>query len=80
VGQQFDKKDDAYFLYKDYAKLAGFSLQTARTSKETNHWVCNREGWHGKKGASKDRKGVEKMRLPGLCEGQKGCEAEFLVQ
>jgi hypothetical protein len=32
-----------------------------------------------KRGASKNRKGVEKMRLPGLCEGQKGCEAQFFV-
>jgi hypothetical protein len=28
---------------------------------------------------AKNRKGVEKMRLPSLCEGQKGCEAQFLV-
>jgi hypothetical protein len=31
------------------------------------------------RGASKNRKGVEKMRLPSLCEGQKGCEVQFLV-
>jgi hypothetical protein len=42
-------KDDAYLFYKDYAKLSGFSLRTARTSKETNHWVWSRKGWHDPK-------------------------------
>jgi hypothetical protein len=30
-----------------------------------------------KRRTNKDRKRVEKMQLPGLCEGQKGCEEEF---
>ena len=51
VKQVFPTKNDAYMFYRDYAKLAGFSIRTAKTSKETNHWVCSREGWHeGKKG------------------------------
>lgn len=49
VRQRFPTKNDAYIFYKDYAKLAGFSLRTARTSKETNHWVCSREGKHDSK-------------------------------
>jgi hypothetical protein len=46
VKQVFPRKNDAYMFYRDYAKLAGFSIRTARFSKETNHWVCSREGWH----------------------------------
>jgi hypothetical protein len=49
VGQRFSAKDDAYLFYKHYAKLSGFSLRIARTSKETSHWVCSREGWHDPK-------------------------------
>jgi hypothetical protein len=58
VGKRFSAKDDAYLFYKDYAELSGFSLQTARTSKETSHWVCSKEGWHDpkKRGASKKQK------------------------
>ena len=46
VKQVFPTKNDAYMFYRDYAKLARFSIRTARTGKETNHWVCSREGWH----------------------------------
>jgi hypothetical protein len=49
VRQQFPTMDDAYLFYIDYAKLAGFGLRTARTSKQTAHWVCNREGFHERK-------------------------------
>jgi len=45
VQQTFDTKEEAYLFYLDYAKLAGFSVRTKRTSKETTHWVCNREGF-----------------------------------
>ena len=34
VRQVFPTKDDAYMFYRDYARLAGFSLKTARTSKK----------------------------------------------
>ncbi|CAN6360578.1 unnamed protein product [Urochloa humidicola] len=42
--QEFNSMNDAYEFYKDYAKIAGFSLTTARTSKETRHWLCYRAG------------------------------------
>ncbi|KAG2658305.1 hypothetical protein PVAP13_1KG249210 [Panicum virgatum] len=54
-------------FYRDYARLAGFSLRTARTSKETNHWVCSREGWHeGKRGEEphKTEKGSKRCGCP----------------
>ena len=69
VRQVFPTKDDAYMFYRDYARLAGFSLRTARTSKETNHWVCSREGWHeGKGGRSptklkRDRKDADALHM-----------------
>lgn len=44
VRQTFDTREEAYRFYLHYAKLAGFSVSTKRTSKETRHWVCNREG------------------------------------
>jgi hypothetical protein len=56
--------NDAYMFYKDYAKLAGFSVRTARTSKETSHWVCFWTGWHESKGKEVPNK-TEK--------GSKGC-------
>ena len=67
VRQVFPTKDDAYMFYKDYARLAGFSLRIARTSKETNHWVCSREGWHeGKRGEepNKTEKGSKRCGCP----------------
>ena len=67
VKQVFPTKNDAYMFYRDYAKLAGFSIRTARTSKETNHWVCSREGWHeGKKGEepNKTEKGSKRCGCP----------------
>ena len=67
VRQVFPTKDDAYMFYRDYARLAGFSLRTARTSKETNHWVCSTEGWHeGKRGEepNKTEKGSKRCGCP----------------
>jgi hypothetical protein len=45
VQQTFDTREQAYLFYLDYAKLAGFSVRTKRTSKETRHWVRNCEGF-----------------------------------
>jgi hypothetical protein len=39
--QEFDSMEAAHQFYLDYAKMAGFSVRTMRTSKETKHWVCN---------------------------------------
>jgi hypothetical protein len=39
--QEFDSIESAHQFYLDYAKMAGFSVRTMRTSKETKHWVCN---------------------------------------
>jgi hypothetical protein len=41
--QEFDSMEAAHQFYLDYAKMAGFSVRTMRTSKETKHWVCNRQ-------------------------------------
>ncbi|CAL4905934.1 unnamed protein product [Urochloa decumbens] len=66
--QEFGSMEDAYEFYKDYAKLAGFSLTTARTSKETRHWLCYRAGFHkSKKGdgePNKTEKGSKKCGCP----------------
>jgi hypothetical protein len=43
--QEFDSIEAAQQFYLDYAKMAGFSVRTMRTSKETKHWVCNRQGF-----------------------------------
>jgi hypothetical protein len=43
--QEFDSIEAAHQFYLDYAKMAGFSVRTMRTSKETKHWVCNRQGF-----------------------------------
>ena len=67
VRQVFPTKDDAYMFYRDYTRLAGFSLRTARTSKETYHWVYSREGWHeGKRGEepNKIEKGLKRCGCP----------------
>ncbi|RLN04060.1 protein FAR1-RELATED SEQUENCE 11-like [Panicum miliaceum] len=67
VRQVFLSMNDAYVFYKDYAKIAGFSLRTARTSKKTSHWVCSREGWHeSKKGEvpNKTEKGSKRCCCP----------------
>jgi hypothetical protein len=45
VRQEFDSVEAAYQFHLDYAKLSGFSERTRRTSKETKHWVCSREGF-----------------------------------
>jgi hypothetical protein len=64
--------NDAYIFYNDYAKLAGFSLRTARTSKETRHWVCFKVGWHESKGKEvpnkrkKDQKGAAALHISKL--------------
>ncbi|CAL5049424.1 unnamed protein product [Urochloa decumbens] len=71
VQQQFHSMVDAYEFYKDYAKTAGFSLRTARTSKETAHWVCWRGGHHKSKKAEED-KVTEK--------GSKRCGCEAYVK
>lgn len=46
VRQTFETKEEAHEFYRAYAKIAGFNLRTARTSKETAHWVCSRQGHH----------------------------------
>jgi hypothetical protein len=43
--QEFDSMEAAHQFYLDYAKITGFSVRTMRTSKETKHWVCNRQGF-----------------------------------
>jgi hypothetical protein len=35
--QEFDSIEAAHQFYLDYAKMAGFSVRTMRTSKETKH-------------------------------------------
>jgi hypothetical protein len=35
--QQFDLIEAAHQFYLDYAKMAGFSVRTMKTSKETKH-------------------------------------------
>jgi hypothetical protein len=35
--QEFDSMEAAHQFYLDYAKMAGFSVRTMRTSKETKH-------------------------------------------
>ncbi|CAN6338260.1 unnamed protein product [Urochloa humidicola] len=47
--QEFPSMEAAHEFYRDYAKLAGFSVTTARTSKETRHWLCYRAGVHKSK-------------------------------
>jgi hypothetical protein len=73
-------KDDAYLFYKDYAKLSGFSLRTARTSKETNHWVCSREGWHDPKKReepAKTEKGSRRCGCPAYVKVKKDVKHNF---
>ncbi|XP_066347563.1 putative protein FAR1-RELATED SEQUENCE 10 [Miscanthus floridulus] len=80
VRQQFSTKNDAYIFYKDYAKLAGFSLRTARTSKETNHWVCNREGKHeskNKEEEAKTEKGSRRCGCPAYVKVKKDGKHNF---
>jgi hypothetical protein len=43
--QEFDSIEAAHQFFLDYAKMAGFSVRTMRTSKETKHWVCNCQGF-----------------------------------
>jgi hypothetical protein len=43
--QEFDSTETTHQFYLNYAKMAGFSVRTMRTSKETKHWVCNRQGF-----------------------------------
>ncbi|CAL4906891.1 unnamed protein product [Urochloa decumbens] len=66
--QEFSSMEDAYEFYRDYSKLAGFSLTTARTSKETRHWLCYRAGFHkSKKGdgePNQTEKGSKKCGCP----------------
>jgi hypothetical protein len=45
VRHEFDSVEAVYRFYLDYAKLSGFSVRTRRTSKETKHGVCSREGF-----------------------------------
>jgi hypothetical protein len=71
VGQQFSTINVAYQFYKHYAKLAWFSLRTARTSKQTAHWVCNREGFH----ESKDKEDPPKTE-----KGSKRCGCQAYVK
>jgi hypothetical protein len=74
VGHQFSRKDDAYLFYKDYAKRVGFSLRTARTSKETSHCVCNSEGWHDsleKEEQAKIEKGSKRCGCPAYVKVKK---------
>jgi hypothetical protein len=53
--------------------------QQEQARKPTIGFAAEKGGMIPKKrGANKNIKGVEKMRLPSLCEGQKGCEAQFL--
>jgi hypothetical protein len=59
--------NDAYDFYKDYCKIARFSLRTDRTSKETSHWVCSRRGWHESKAGevpNKTEKGLKRCGCP----------------
>ncbi|CAO2205134.1 unnamed protein product [Urochloa humidicola] len=53
--QEFKTMNEGYIFYKDYAKLAGFSLRTARTSKETMDWVCSLEGFNKSKKDNEDK-------------------------
>ena len=57
VRHVFPTKNNAYMFYRDYARLAGFSLRTVRTSKKNNHWVCSMEG------CMKERKGRSPTKL-----------------
>jgi len=80
VRQQFSTKNDAYIFYKDYAKLAGFSLRIVRTSKETNHWVCNREGKHeskNKEEEAKTEKGSRRCGCPAYVKVKKDGKHNF---
>jgi hypothetical protein len=36
----------AHQFYLDYAKMAGFSVRTMRTSKEIEHWVLQPSGFY----------------------------------
>jgi hypothetical protein len=53
--------------------------QREQARKPAIGFAAEKGGMIKKRGANKNRKGVEKMRLPSLCEGQKGCEAQFFV-
>ena len=75
VRHVFPTKDDACMFYRDYARLAGFSLRTARTSKETNHWcVPRRGGMKGKKGEEphKTEKGSKRCGCPAYVKVKHG--------
>jgi hypothetical protein len=44
--QEFDSMEAAHQFYLDYAKMAGFSVRTMRTSKEIEHWVLQPSGFY----------------------------------
>jgi hypothetical protein len=64
--QEFDSIEAAHQLYIDYAKMAGFSVRTMRTSKETKHWVCNRQGFM-KPGKENEERRTDKRLMRIVC-------------
>jgi hypothetical protein len=73
VGQQFPTCGSAFEFYKEYARLAGFSIRTKRTSPQTADWVCNREG---ECPGRKDDKSPKTEKGSRRC----GCEATVKVK
>jgi hypothetical protein len=60
--QEFDSIEAPHQFYLDYAKMAGFSVRTMRSSKETKHWVCNRQGFM-KPGKENDEPQTDKRSM-----------------
>lgn len=79
VRQQFQTMKDAYIFYLDYAQLAGFSVRTARTSKQTAHWVCNRGGFNDKdkEEEAKTEKGSRRCGCPAYVKVKKDMKRNF---
>jgi hypothetical protein len=70
-GLTFDDLDDAYELYCDYAKLAGFDVRKSRKRTWVSWYVCNKERfWESKS----DDKQTEKGSM------REGCKAEVRVK
>jgi hypothetical protein len=70
-GMSSDDLDNAYELYCDYAKLAGFGVRKNRKRTQVSWYVCNKEGfWESKYVDKQIEKGS--MRV--------GCKAEVKVK
>lgn len=65
VRQTFETMKEVHTFYTDYAKIAGFSVRTVRTSKETVHYACSNEGWNKNKNSPKlTEKGSKRCGCP----------------